>query len=172
MTIDIRMVDEGEMPELWKLWVRGLREHPEAFGAEHEWAKDVSPERSQELLRQIREGDGFILGVWDGEVPVGMVNFSRQQGEKFRHKGDIGAVYVVPEQRGQGVGKALLLAALEQTRAMTDLIIISLSVNNENTVAVKLYEICGFKAYGVEPKGLRVNGQYFDLLHMTYEVGG
>ncbi len=168
--MDIRAIDEMRMPALWKLWVGGLHDHPEAFGASYEWAKDVSPERSQELLRQVSEGGGFIFEAVEQGVPIGMLNFNRQQGEKFRHKGDIGAVYVVPERRGKGVAKALLLAALEKTRAMTDLVIISLSVNNDNTAAIRLYETCGFKAYGIEPKGLRVKGRYIDLLHMTYSV--
>jgi RimJ/RimL family protein N-acetyltransferase len=178
--MDIRIVDEMDMPALWKLWVRGLYDYPEAFGASYEWAKDVSVERSRELLRQIREGEGFILGAFEQGIPVGMLNFTRQQGEKFRHKGDIGAVYVTPEQRGsavyvtpeqrgKGVAKALLSLALEKTRAMADLVIISLSVNAENAAAIRLYESSGFKAYGVEPKGLRVNDKYCDLVHMTYE---
>jgi RimJ/RimL family protein N-acetyltransferase len=166
--MDIREIDELNMPELWKLWVRALHDHPEAFGADYEWAKDVSPEESQALLRQIREGGGFILGAMNAETLIGEVCFTRQQGEKFCHKGDIGAVYVIPEQRGKGFAKALLLAALEQTRTITDLAIISLSVNAENKSAINLYEACGFKAYGVEPKGLCVNGKYIDLLHMTY----
>lgn len=170
--MDVREIDEKGMPELWKLWVRGLHDHPEAFGASYEWAKDVLPERSQELLRQIRDSGGFILGAFNDETLIGELNFNQQQGEKFRHKGDIGAVYVVPEQRGKGVAKALLLAALEKTRTITDLAIISLSVNAENKSAIKVYEACGFKAYGVEPKGLCVNKTYIDLMHMTYEVRG
>ncbi len=169
--MDIRMVADAEMPQLWSIWVRALHDHPEAFGAEYEWARGVSAEQSQELLRQIRASGGFILGALEGIAPIGMLNFNRQQGEKFRHKGDIGAVYVVPEQRGKGVAKMLLYAALEQIRLSTDFAVISLSVNNENIAARQLYDSCGFKAYGVEPKGLCVNGQYFDLLHMTIEIG-
>jgi ribosomal protein S18 acetylase RimI-like enzyme len=170
--MDIREIDEKVMPELWKLWVRGLHDHPEAFGATYEWAKDVTPEQSRDLLRQIRAGGGFMLGALEDDAPIGMLHLNRPQGEKFQHKGHIGAVYVIPEQRGKGIATALLLAALEKARAMTGLTIISLEVNAENQAAIKVYEACGFKAYGVEPKGLRVNENDIDLLHMTYDVRG
>jgi ribosomal protein S18 acetylase RimI-like enzyme len=169
--MDIRMVDEAVMPQVWSIWVRSLHDHPEAFGAEYEWAKGVSAEQSRDLLQQIRVSGGFILAALEGETPIGMLSYSQQQGAKFRHKGDIGAVYVVPEQRGKGIAKMLLYAALEQVRKGTDFAVISLSVNNENRSAKQVYESCGFKVYGIEPKGLYVNGRYFDLAHMTIEVG-
>ncbi len=168
--MDIQVIDEMMMPALWRLWVRALHEQPEAFGASYELAKALPPEKIQERLRQISEGGGFLLGAMDSGSVIGMLNFTRLQGEKFRHKGDIGAVYVAPEQRGKGVAKALLLTTLEKATAMTELAIIFLCVNNENIVAKHLYESCGFKAYGVEPKGLCVDGKFIDLLHMTYTI--
>jgi len=168
--MDIRMVDEAGMPEMWVIWVRGLQEHPEAFGASYEWAKGVSAEQSQEILRNIRSSGGFILGAFEDGKSVGTLNLNHQQGETFQHKGDIGAIYVIPEQRGKGIAKALIQAALEQARAINELEIISLSVNNDNAAAKQVYESCGFKGYGVEPKGLRANGRDYDLLHMTKEI--
>ena len=166
----IREIDEMVMPEVWKIWVRGLHDHPEAFGATYEWAKGVTPEQSQELLRQIRAGGGFMLGAFEVDVPVGMLHLNRPKGEKFEHKGHIGAVYVIPEHRGKGIATALILAALEKAQLIAVLTIISLEVNAENQAAIKVYEACGFKAYGIEPKGLRVNGKDIALMHMAYEV--
>ncbi|MBI1279100.1 MAG: GNAT family N-acetyltransferase [Anaerolineaceae bacterium] len=168
--MDIRMVDEAGIPDLWTIWVRGLQEHPEAFGASYEWAREVSSEQSQEILRNIQSSGGFILGAFEAGKPVGMLNFNHQQGEKFRHKGDIGAIYVIPEARGRGIAKALIEAALEQIHSINEVEIISLSVNNDNLAAKRVYESCCFMGYGVEPKGLRVNGKDYDLLHMTREI--
>lgn len=166
----IRLVNSDEMPVVWKLWVRALHDHPQAFGAPYEWASSVTDEQSRDLLRNIEASEGFLLGAWVDDAPVGMLHFSRQQGEKFRHKGDIGAVYVIPEQRGGGIAKALISAAVEQAKTMAGLVVIGLSVNRENTAAIKTYEACGFVGYGVEPKGMRVEGQAIDLLHMTLVV--
>jgi len=168
--MDIREIDEMVMPDVWKLWVQGLRDHPEAFGASYEWAKDVTPEQTQDLLRQIRMGGGFMLGAFEADSPIGMLHLNRPKGEKFEHKGHIGAMYVAPEQRGKGVAKSLILAALEKARAIPALTVISLEVNAENQTAIKLYEGCGFRSYGIEPKGLRFGGKDFDLMHMTYDV--
>lgn len=147
-----------------------MHDHPEAFGATYEWAKDVTPEQSQDLLRQIRAGGGFMLGAFEADAPIGMLHLNRPNGEKFEHKAHIGAMYVVPEQRGKGIAKALILAALEKARAIPVLTVISLEVNAENQAAIKVYETCGFSSYGIEPKGLRSNGKDYDLMHMSYDV--
>ncbi|MCA0456608.1 MAG: GNAT family N-acetyltransferase [Chloroflexi bacterium] len=165
--MDIHEVNEAEMPAMWTLWVRALHDHPQAFGAPYEWARGVTDEQSRDLLRNIVAGEGFLLGAWVEDAPVGMLHFSRQQGEKFRHKGEIGAVYVMPEQRGGGIAKALIQAAVGRARTVAGMAVIGLSVNSENTAAIKTYEACGFTRYGVEPKGMRVEGQDIDLLHMT-----
>ena len=168
--MDIHEVSEAEMPAVWALWVRALHDHPQAFGAPYEWARGVEDEQSRELLRNIVSGGGFLIGAWVAGAPVGMLHFSRQQGEKFRHKGDIGAVYVVPEQRGAGMAKALIHAAVERARMVAGMAVIGLSVNSENTAAIKTYEACRFARYGVEPKGMRVEGRDIDLLHMSILV--
>ena len=167
--MEIRLLEEIDMPQFWTLWVRALRDHPTAFGASYAWAKEVSAEQAQEILRQIRSAGGFILGALDQQRPIGWVSFTRQQSEKFRHKGDMGAIYVVPEARGRGIAKTMLTTALERIQEMADVALITLSVNNENLSARRLYETCGFRAYGIEPMGISVDGQYFDLLHMTYQ---
>lgn len=166
--MEIRAISEGEMPSVWQLWVRALHDHPEAFGASYAWAKDVSPEQSQNLLRHIHDDDGFILGAYEAGVPIGMLSFTRQKGEKFHHKGDIGAVYIAPEHRGKGVAKALVIEALALVRLKMNMIVVCLSVNNDNAPAIAVYKDCGFVGYGVEPKALRVHGRDYDLLHMTY----
>lgn len=80
----------------------------------------------------------------------------------MRHKGSIWGVYVAPEGRGQGLGRALLDATLARARALPGLELILLGVVTENTAALALYRACGFVTYGVEPRALRVAGRAYD----------
>ena len=44
---------------------------------------------------------------------VGVVTVVRHDGLKVRHKADLVAMYVTPAVRGQGVGRALMEAAID-----------------------------------------------------------
>lgn len=65
----------------------------------------------------------------------------RQHGEGAWH---ITAVSVLPEARGQGVGRAMISDAIKHARA-ADMTSVTLDVDVQNTVACRLYEREGFK---------------------------
>ncbi|MNJ70092.1 Acetyltransferase (GNAT) family protein [compost metagenome] len=50
----------------------------------------------------------FTLGVFNVNELVGIVTFVRESNPKIIHKGNIYAMYVSPEFRGEGIGKALI----------------------------------------------------------------
>jgi ribosomal protein S18 acetylase RimI-like enzyme len=58
--------------------------------------------------------DNFTAGAFESELLIGMATFVREKGQKERHKGHIYAVYVAPEQRHKGVGRALISTLLEK----------------------------------------------------------
>ena len=110
--MDIRIVDKVEMPHVRGILVRGLHDYPEAFAADYEWAHNFTVEGMLQMLHYIRASGGFILGTFEDGKPIGMLHFNHQNGEKVQHKGDILAVYVIPEQRGKGIATKLLKTAL------------------------------------------------------------
>jgi ribosomal protein S18 acetylase RimI-like enzyme len=72
-------------------------------------------------------------------------------------------MYVTPEARGQAVGRALLLAAIERARAMPGVEQIHLGVVTSNVAARALYASAGFVTYGTEPHALKLGeGEYLD----------
>ncbi|MCP5843108.1 GNAT family N-acetyltransferase, partial [Klebsiella pneumoniae] len=57
-------------------------------------------------------GDWAILGALEDGTLVGCVEVRRNVRRKLRHIVTFGTMYVAPEARGHGIGRALLEAAL------------------------------------------------------------
>ena len=83
-------------------------------------------------------------------------------GLKERHKGRIYGVYVAPEQRGRGVGRALISILLEKAKSDSSLEQILLAVTTCQEAARNLYIRFGFETYGTEPSALKVGASYLD----------
>ena len=162
--MSIHRLTEHDAAIFWALRLRGLREHPEAFGASYE---DSAARPLAEVERRLRnEGsspDNFVLGAFSSEgVLTGVVGFARDEGLKVRHKGMIWGMYVMPEARGKGSGKALLSAAIERAKAVSGLDQLYLAVVTERVEARRLYLQLGFTIYGIEPRALKIGDRYYD----------
>lgn len=97
----------------------------------------------------------------DGEM-VGTVAVQRVQNRTRRaHVGWIYRMFVDPQRWGLGIGKALLVAAIDTAQQMkiTSLL---LSVSSVNVRARSLYLSLGFVSAGIEKNAVCVNGQYRD----------
>ena len=82
-TTAIRPLTEEDAESFWSLRLRGLREHPEAFG------RSFEEQRATPLVdvrRRISSPpDGFVLGAWRGDGLVGIVGVRRDAAKKQRH---------------------------------------------------------------------------------------
>jgi RimJ/RimL family protein N-acetyltransferase len=144
--------------------LRALQDHPEAFGAAYEESAQHPLEWFTERLNP-KDG-AFILGAFSKGKLVGTVGMFRNESSKVRHKGIIWGMHTVAEVQGQGVGRALLIAAIERARQIPDLDLLQLSVVTTNSGARNLYLSCGFKVYGLEPHALKLSNIYLDEEHM------
>lgn len=70
-------------------------------------------------------------------------------------------LFVLPDARGLGIGKALL------HYAVTQMLVNKLDVNEQNSDAVGFYQYMGWKVTGYSPKDSL--GKPFPLLHMTLD---
>lgn len=169
--MDIRRVVETDAAAWWALRLRALREHPEAFGSDYDEARLRPLARATGFLRPHPDAAGdFVLGAFAGGMPVGTIGFRRERRGKMRHKGAIWGVYVAPEGRGRGLGRALLTATIALARAQPDLEQIALAVVTENAAALALYRALGFVEYGIERRALRVGGRYYDEALLTLQL--
>lgn len=159
--IHIRPLEVSDAQHYRTVRLRALREEPAAFGSSYEEQVDSPLSFFEDRIRPTERR--ITLGAFDGEALVGMVTFLRESGLKDQHKGAIIGMYVAPEARGRGVGRALLLAAIDRARAMPGLEQIQLGVVTRNTAARALYLSLGFVVYGTEPHALKLpDGDYLD----------
>ena len=147
-----------------------LLDMPSAFGSSYEEER-VLPLGTIEGRLAVKEDRG-IFGALEGGKLIGMVALGRESMRKLAHKGMIWGMYVAPESRGQGVGKALLLEALALARSIDQLQQVNLSVNAANLPAIRLYESVGFKEFGHEPGALLIEGELHDEVHMYLRLHG
>ena len=156
----IRKLTEEDTEALWNLRLRSLQENPEAFGSTYEETLQGGIERMRQRLQPGRT-DTFYIGAFE-ESLVGMVGYYRETGVKNQHKGYIASMYVAPEQRGRGIGKALVAGAIAQARRIAGLEQLLLAVVTTNTAARRLYLSLGFEVYALEPRAMKQGDQYWD----------
>ncbi len=146
----------------------GLSESPSSFGASLAQEETVPLEVFEQ---RIDSGpDKWVVGAFTDRDLVGVIGFSHETGDKSRHKGFIWGMYVLPEFRCRGIGRALFQDALARIDALTDLRSVRLAVVTSNTVALRLYERFGFVRFGEETDALCVDGIFHSEYHMVRSI--
>lgn len=108
----------------------------------------------------------IVCGAFEGDELVGAVTVEFAAKSKIRHKAHIIGMFVVAQARGSGVGKQLLDAALAAARARLGVKVVTLTVTEGNVSAIRLYESCGFQAFGVEPMAIDTPRGFKAKVHM------
>jgi ribosomal protein S18 acetylase RimI-like enzyme len=139
----VRLADDGDTDTVGRMLYDFNRE----FG-------DPAPE-PQQLARRIRElvagGDTAVLVGGSGPDGVAVLRF---RGAIFSETLEcyLAELYVVPARRGQGLGRALMLAAIDHARAR-GASYMDLGTAETDTTARALYESLGFSNREGEPDG-------------------
>ncbi len=157
MNLTVRPLTEADAEIYRAVRLRALKEEPEAFGSSYE---ESLARPSKSWAQRLR--DTVTLGAFIDRSLAGTITFRREEGAKERHKGTITGMYVAPEMRGVGLGKALLRETIARARAVPDLEQVNLSVVTANVPARKLYLSFGFEVYGLERRALKLGDRYLD----------
>ncbi|KGA95864.1 GNAT family acetyltransferase [Alkalihalobacillus alcalophilus ATCC 27647 = CGMCC 1.3604] len=158
--MNIRILNEMDAQLYQELRLKALLINPEEFGSTYEREKEFKIELIEKRLKPTE--DKFVLGAFDKNLLVSIVSFVRESNFKTVHKGNVFGMFVLPEKRGQGIGKAILLELIKVAKNVTGLEQINLTVVSENRAAKSLYKTIGFEVYGVERNALKFKEQYFD----------
>jgi ribosomal protein S18 acetylase RimI-like enzyme len=167
-TAHVRRLAPDDAEPFRALRLAGLAESPEAFGS----SPDVESEHDLALIRSrlSPELENATFGAFDGERLIGVLGLVRPTHPKGRHRGQIWGMYVDPAQRRAGVGRALVATLVDYARGLEGLAWLDLGVGVDNAAARSLYEAFGFRAWGIEPDALRVDGRAIDEAHMSLEL--
>ena len=169
--MEVRILTEADGEAFWNIRLRALRDDPESFGSSYEEILERGiAGATQSLRKRDTAPDDVTFGAFEGETLVGIAGFRREEEVKKRHKGVIWGMYVPREMRGQGIGKALLQAAIAYARTLPQLEQINLSVVLTSREARHLFISLGFETYGLERRALKLRDRYFDQELMTLHL--
>ena len=88
-----------------------------------------------------------ILVAKDGDRVAGFAGYGTSGDDVGGRRGEIYAIYVLPEYYATGVGAGLMQAALD---LLQDRDRVEVTVLKENGRAIRFYEKCGFRRDGTE----------------------
>lgn len=168
--IIIRRLKKSDLNTFFKLRLEALQNSPTSFLSSYEEEEAFGISLYESLFNQDRD-ENIIFGAFIDEKLVGSIGLYQEKKHKAKHKSNIWGMYVQPDYRGQSIGGALIEKVLLHVKSKIKCMVVCLSVEATNTPAKKLYESCGFKVWGIEPKALQINGKYYDELHMVLFVG-
>jgi len=162
--MQLRRLNPSDSNAYQELRLAALRDVPSAFGSSYEEEKDFTASTLEGRL-QLKPDRG-IFGAFEAAKLVGLVGLGREDRRKFEHKALLWGMYVTPQARGKGIGRALLLEALALARSVPAIRQVNLSVNAGNAPAIQLYESVGFKKFGFEPGAMLIDGELHDEMQM------
>jgi ribosomal protein S18 acetylase RimI-like enzyme len=142
------------------LRLESLERHPDAFGASLDDERQMSGDDMIDRLAR-----STVFGAFDAEGLAGTAGWYRMTGDKLSHRGALWGMYVRPRARRRGLGEALVHHVLDDARGNVEQI--HLTVTTVNEPAHRLYERMGFVSYGLEPRALKVGGDYLDEVMMV-----
>ena len=155
-----------------RLRMRMLRESPWAFGSSPE--TDVAADRVRLAERMAAPEQAlFAVEADAGAAPrtlVAAAGLLRATAPKAAHRARVWGVYVAPEHRRRGLGRAVMEALLHHARGVPGLAWLDLSVSAAAPAAQRLYADLGFTAWGREADALRVDGRGHDEIHMALRL--
>jgi ribosomal protein S18 acetylase RimI-like enzyme len=151
-------------PEFRDLRLRALESEPAAFAQTHEVASAYPDDLWQGRLQEVLDGRSWIVFAERADMLVGMCGAFQTDDDRDRRSATIWGVFVDEQERGHGIGDALLTAIRAQL-ASAGILTATLTVNREQTAAVRLYERHGFRIVGHEIATLG-DGQEHDELVM------
>jgi RimJ/RimL family protein N-acetyltransferase len=164
----VRAADSADAEALTRL-AESVSSEPEAWliSTNGEWRSVADERRYLKAVRRYPHAAVFVAERNDGEI-VGRLSLARDTHPASAHVADLGLM-VAEEARRQGVGWALMEAAVEWSRA-SGVRKLELHVFPWNEPAIQLYERFGFEREGFRKGHHARAGEDVDAILMAYAV--
>jgi RimJ/RimL family protein N-acetyltransferase len=164
--VHIRPLHAGDAVAYKALRDEALRSAPDAFTSDYESSVGRSAESYVARFGDPASGQFFLGAFDDSGALLGCVGCEREQRIKQRHSAVVVGMMVAPPAQGRGIGQQLVAACIHQAAQVPGLTQLVLTVTASNTYVVRLYEQAGFRAWGLLPGAIVVDGVPYDKLHM------
>jgi L-amino acid N-acyltransferase YncA len=137
--------------------------------AERQATFETRPRRPHEVAAWLEEGRPFLVAA-EGTQVLGFARVSPYSVRKaYAGVGEHG-VYVAPEARGLGVGKALLDALADAAEAAGYHKLTS-RVFTTNAASLALHRACGFTEVGIQRRHGQLDGEWKDTVLVERLLG-
>ncbi|WP_246941959.1 GNAT family N-acetyltransferase [Bacillus pinisoli] len=157
--MEIKILEPTDAVIYREIRLEALKANPEAFSSSYEEEKESTLESFENRLKF---GHFFTFGAFVENNLVGVVTLIVETKTKTKHRANIVAMYVYPENRKSGIGRKLMTEAILKAKEIKVVEQIYLTVTSGNEPAKNLYNSLGFKTYGVNRNGLKIKDTYFD----------
>ena len=139
-------------------FINGLQDYEAAFEPNRRRDSDFAADHWRDAQHRCAEKHGIMLIAEDfapevGAKPVGWAFAYEEHGELFitepeRRHGFLAEIFVMPEARGKGLGRALIAACEDWARGRGHQLL-TIGVLAKNARAVRAYEGAGYAPYTV-----------------------
>jgi len=163
-TIIIREASLADVAQFRELRLFALKDNPTSFSADYKVIFDLPTTYWENRLRPNAYGTMFFTE--NNSKLVGMMGIRRGESPKTEHGAGIWGVFIRPEWRGLHIAGEMINLACNWAK-LSNIQIVKLAVVSTNESAIRLYERCGFKVYGTEPRAFLFENKYYDELLMS-----
>ncbi|MCB0415446.1 MAG: GNAT family N-acetyltransferase [Bdellovibrionales bacterium] len=141
----IRVLNENDFDEYYRVRLKSLEDHPEAYSSMPKFFKEATNEIHLKLLNDsASESNFYLLGHFYENKLTGIIGLKPESRESVIHKATLWGFYVDPEFRNSGIGKKLIQKLLSITKEKSNLRYIRLMVAASCKEAISLFEQVGF----------------------------
>lgn len=167
MTIDIRDSQAGDIPTLTAIYGHAVTSGLASF--------EYDPPDEAEMARR---RDSVLAGGYpylvatdaDGAVLAYAYASAYRPRRAYRFAVE-NSIYVAPQAKGRGVGRALLTALVARCTAQGFRLMVAVIGDSANAASIGLHAACGFEPAGKLPNVGWKHGQWVDSVLMTLPLG-
>jgi GNAT superfamily N-acetyltransferase len=134
-------------------FINGLQDYEAAFEPDRRRDPGFAVEHWRDLQHRCAERHGIMLIAEDGGRPAGWAFAYDERAELFvvepeRRHGFLAELYLAPEARGKGLGRALIQGCEAWARERGHKLL-TVGVLARNPSAIRAYEGAGYAPYGI-----------------------
>lgn len=165
-----RKIETGEWPKYKKIRLEALKSDPQAFLNSYEEEAGRTDDDWKNIVELAFVGNNtkLLIGIdknTDEFLAIGGAYAENNLGEW-----NIVSIYVSPEHRNQGIGRALMEKIIDIMKSREDIRKLVLHANVAQKVAVHLYQSLGFKAVLMVRNQVLGDGRPHDVYEMTLDI--